>query len=530
MLKIKSYYPYFFILIFLSGIVIGQRYLQKKSNTFSKNKIESVLNYISKDYVDSVNMEQLQESAIEEMLTKLDPHSIYISAEEFHAANDPLLGKFDGIGVQFRMVNDTVVVILPLENGPSQKAGIQAGDRIVIANTDTLAGKHYNSLDIQSKLKGDRGTTVNLFIKRKGEKSLLPFLIKRDAIPTYSIDAKFMLNDSIAYIKLSRFSATTIKEFTEAMESLKEEGMKELILDLRGNSGGYLGAAIFIADEFLEKGSMIVYTEGRNRPKETYYATGSSSYIKEKIVLLIDQNSASAAEIVAGAIQDNDRGILLGRRTFGKGLVQEQANFIDGSAVRLTVSRYFTPSGRCIQRSYENGTEAYYNDYYERLHKEMLQSPDSTMIPDSLKYHTRQGRTVYGGGGIWPDVFIPADTSINFTFYNKLINQSIIYQFAFDYVEKNRKELGKYKTVDDFKTKFDKSNTLYTQFTELPEVKKLNPTKAEIKDTKNYIITLIKAEIARNLYEDGFYPIYITNDNYIKESLLLLQLNKPSTK
>ncbi|MBN1651279.1 MAG: S41 family peptidase [Bacteroidales bacterium] len=482
-----------------------------------------MLNYIDKDYVDSVNMDQLQETAIEEMLAKLDPHSIYISAEEFHAANDPLMGKFDGIGVQFRMVNDTVVVILPLENGPSQKAGIQAGDRIVIANTDTLTGRHYSSLDIQKRLKGERGSIVNLFIKRKGERSLLPFLIKRDAIPTYSIDAKFMLNDSVAYIKLSRFAATTIKEFSEAMEMLKDQGMKELILDLRGNSGGYLGAAIFIADEFLDKGSMIVYTEGRNRPKETYYASGSSSYINEKIILLIDQNSASAAEIVAGAIQDNDRGLLVGRRTFGKGLVQEQANFIDGSAVRLTVSRYFTPSGRCIQRSYKNGTEAYYNAYYERLHKEMLSSPDSTSIPDSLKYKTRKGRIVYGGGGIWPDVFIPADTSINFTFYNKLINQSIIYQFAFDYVEKNRKALNQYLSIEDFKDHFDNSNTLYNQFLELDEVKKLNPTEEDIKNTKHYITTLIKAEIARNLFEDGFYPIYIANDNYIKESLLLLQ-------
>ena len=521
MLKNKAYYPYYFILIFLLGILLGQS-LMKKKTASNKNKINRVLDYIKTDYVDSINIQEKEEAVLENLLTKLDPHSVYINAEQFHAANDPLLGKFDGIGIQFRMVNDSVVVMLPLNNGPSQKAGIRAGDRIICADTDTLVNHNYNSLDIQKHLKGERGSLVNLLIKRKDEKELLNFSIKRAAIPTYSIDAKYMLNDSVGYIKLSRFSATTIEEFSSSMKELKHLGMQKLILDLRGNSGGYLGAAIYISDQFLEKGKLIVYTEGRNRPKESFYSSGGSSFEKGDLILLIDQNSASASEIVAGAIQDNDRGLIIGKRSFGKGLVQEQMNFKDGSAVRLTVARYYTPSGRSIQRPYKNGTEDYYNDYYKRLHTEFLLAPDSSSISDSLKYKTHNGRTVYGGGGIWPDHYIVSDTSINFSFYNRLLNKSIIYQFAFDYVDKNRIDLEHFKSVEDFISNYKEDDNIYKQLSRLPEVKKMNPSTKELLESKKYILTLLKAEIARNLFEDGFYQVFLQNDNFIEEALILI--------
>jgi len=523
MLKNKAYYPFYFVLIFLIGILLGQAMMKRTGNHVNENgKINSILQYIDTDYVDSVHLEEIEEMVVEGILENLDPHSIYISEEEFNAANDPLLGKFDGIGVQFRMVHDSVVVILPLDNGPSQKAGIRAGDRIVIAGEDTLAGKKYNSLAIQKILKGERGSPIDLWIKRRGENELLPFLIKRAAIPTYSIDAKFMLNDETGYIKLSRFSASTIDEFAEAMEKLNDLGMNKLILDLRGNGGGYLGAAIFIADQFLENEMHIVYTEGRNRPKHDYKATKGTSFATGDLVVLIDQNSASASEIVAGAIQDNDRGLILGRRSFGKGLVQEQMNYRDGSAVRLTVARYYTPSGRSIQRPYENGKEDYYNDFYTRIYSQAMLAPDSSSINDSLKYKTLGGRTVYGGGGIWPDHFIAADTSINFSFYNRLLSQSVIYQFAFDYVDENRKALADFNSVTDFKDRFNKNKALLGQLLNLPEVKKLKPSEKDIKDSKPYILALLKAEIARNLFEDGFYPVFLQNDIFIKDALEVL--------
>lgn len=524
MMKNKTYYPFYFAVVLLVGILIGQRMMVRPSSDMSSdNKINNALEYIQNNYVDSIKLKEVEESVIEDMLTKLDPHSVYISEEDFNAANDPLMGKFDGIGVQFRMVKDSVVVIMPLENGPSQKAGILAGDRIIIANQDTLAGKNYSSIDIQKHLKGKRGSLVNLWIKRQGEKDLIPFNLKRAAIPTYSIDAKFMLDKQTGYIKLSRFSATTIDEFAKALNDLNDSGMHQLILDLRGNSGGYLGAAVYIADQFLEKDRDIVYTEGRNRPKQIYKASGESNVIKDPLIILQDENSASAAEIVAGAIQDNDRGLIVGRRSFGKGLVQEQMNYTDGSAVRLTVARYYTPSGRSIQRPYTNGTDEYYNDYYKRIHSIALLAPDSSNINDSLKYKTYKGRTVYGGGGIWPDFFITADTSINFTFYNQLLNQAIIYQFAFNYVDKNREQLAKYKSVESFQKNFHFEDVLYNQLMDLPQVKALKPSAKDKTDSKSYIQNLLKAEIARNLFEDGFYPIYIQNDRFIKEALILFK-------
>jgi len=523
MLKYKSYYPFYFVLIFLLGILLGQYLLNKPPPIINNNsKINNVLQYIQDDYVDSVELKEIEESVIEAMLAKLDPHSYYISADEFNAANDPLMGKFDGIGVQFRMVHDSVVVILPIKNGPSQKAGILAGDRIVISNRDTLAGNKYNSLDIQKRLKGERGSQINLWIKRRGVKELLSFSLKRDAIPTYSIDAKFMLNESTAYIKLSRFSASTISEFEKAMETLDDLGMKKLILDFRGNGGGYLGAAIYISDQFLEKGRLIVYTEGHNRSRKMYKASGASSFAKGDLIVLMDQNSASASEIVAGAIQDNDRGQILGRRSFGKGLVQEQMPYSDGSAVRLTVARYYTPSGRSIQRPYVNGTEEYYNDYYSRIHSQAMLVQDTTSVNDTLKYKTLSGRAVYGGGGIWPDHFMPVDTSINFSFYNRLLSQSLIYQFAFDYVDKHRKTLARFKTIDEYVSTFNEDESLFSQLQNLPEVILLKPTAKDLEDSKQYVLTLLKAEIARNLFEDGFYPVYLKNDPFVKEALTLL--------
>ncbi|HZX62282.1 MAG TPA: S41 family peptidase [Bacteroidales bacterium] len=531
--KLKIYLPLVYAGILLAGILLGLE-LSKVGNGISlfgrhrQEKINEVINYVKQNYVDTISRKQLEEKAITGMLQSLDPHSVYISPSEFHDANDPLLGGFEGIGVQFRLERDSITVINPVSGGPSEKLGIKAGDRIVKIDGKNVAGVKITNNDVLRKLKGKKGTKVNVSIFRKGVKGLLDYTIIRDVIPIYSLDVSYMVEPSIGYIRLNNFSATTHDEMTKALTDLNSKGMKKLILDLRGNGGGRLQAAIDIVDEFLPDGKLIVYTQGIHHAKETAYATAGGLFESGELVVLIDEWSASASEIVAGAIQDNDRGIIIGRRSFGKGLVQEELDFKDGSAIRVTIARYYTPSGRCIQKSYKNGSEDYYNDYYHRILSGEMENPDSIHFADSLKFKTPKGKTVYGGGGIMPDIYVPVGKDTLFKYFNLLANKGLIYQYAFDYTDKNRWTLN-YRSFDEFNRKFEITNSMFFDF--------INSTlKSGIKrEGKNLaasdvrIKVLIKAYIGRNILDNpGFYPLLNSIDETFLKAVSALKTGKPS--
>lgn len=489
----------------------------------SYNKVDDIFNYIVSDYVDTVDLEEMETDAIKGMLEVLDPHSQYITSDEFNMVNDPLLGSFEGIGISFRIEKDTIMVINPIAGGPSEKVGLMAGDRIVKID-DTLVIKATNT-DAIRKLKGKKGTKVDVAIYRRGVPKLIDFTITRDVIPTYSLDVAYMVNENIGYIKLNKFSATTYEEFTDAVSELKAQGMTKLIFDLRGNSGGYLGAAINISDEFLEDGKLIVYTEGKNRPKNYAFATDNGRLLKEEIIILIDEGSASASEIVAGALQDNDKGLIIGRRSFGKGLVQEQMGLPDGSALRLTVARYYTPTGRSIQKPYEKDEfEDYYHEAYDRFTNGEMYTADSIEFNDSLKYTTPGGRTVYGGGGIMPDIFVPIVTDTVHTYYNLLSNKGIIFQFAFEYTDANRPGLNKFDNFESFNRGFSMSNSEYNDLIAFAEEKGIEASKQDINVSEDKIATLFKAFVGRNLLDEkGFYPIYHQVDTTFKRAVFELQ-------
>lgn len=527
--KFTIYLPIFFALVFAIGMYIGLKMngiTSYKADVFSfhsdginNNKLNNIINYISGDYVDSIDQNELIETSIQQMLRDLDPHSQYISAEDFNLVNDPLQGNFEGIGIEFRIVEDTITVIHAIPGGPSEKVGIRGGDRIVKIEDTLVAGTGLSSREAMKKLKGDRGTEVNVEIFRRNVSELLDFTIIRDVIPTYSLDVAYKVNDTTGYIKLNKFSNTTYEEFTNALGHLHDEGVNSLILDLRGNVGGYLQAAINIADEFLAKEKLIVYTKGNKRPKRYAYATQKGKFEEGSLIILLDEGSASASEVLAGAIQDNDRGIIIGRRSLGKGLVQEQLNFPDGSALRLTVARYYTPTGRCIQKPYDKGIEEYYMEYYERFINGEMESPDSIKFNDSLKFTTPGGKIVFGGGGIMPDEYVPMDFDDN-EFYSTLIRRGIIYQFAFNYTDKIRNDFSKFDSWSHYKNDFEVNESLFKQFLEYAEDKGVELNTDEIEHSKQRIKTLLKAYIAQNLYNDeGFYPIFHQVDNIFQKAL-----------
>ncbi len=520
----KIYTPLIIAFVFVIGMSVGRQFLSNSTFVGNQNnsKLERILQYIENDYVDTVSITKIEDQAIIEMIEDLDPHSSYISRENYHSVVDPLLGNFEGIGIQFRMIRDSLTVMLPIAGGPSIKAGILAGDKIVIAGNDTIAGESMSSDNIIKKLKGEQGSKLQLQVYRSGVDSLLTFEVIRDVIPIYSLDAKFMIDDSIGYIKISKFSATTIEEFDEAIESLLQDGMEKLILDLRGNSGGYLRAAIVMADAFLEEGKLIVYTKGKNRPEKKHFAQAHGAFEKQELIILIDENSASASEIVAGAIQDNDRGQIVGRRSFGKGLVQEQLNFNDGSAIRLTVARYYTPTGRCIQRPYVDGNEAYYADHYHRMMDDLNKKSDS--IADSLKFTTPQGKIVYGGGGILPDVVIALDTSMNYYFYNQLLRKSTLIEYAIDYFNQNKSSFSHYSDIPDFYHNYSLAPSTYAHLVEKAKQQGIKPTKKEIANSQAIIINALEAELARLLFGDeAYYFVYLQEDDVFKETKNLLK-------
>ena len=497
----------------LLGIFIGNRVENFNPLSREKDKLKEVMGYVKDNYVDTMGQKAIEEKAITGLLEKLDPHSVYISAAEFHEANDPLLGSFEGIGVQFRVENDTVTVINPVSGGPSEKLGIRAGDRIVKVDGKNIAGIKISTNDVMRKLKGPKGTKVQVAIFRRGAGGLLDFTITRDVIPTYSVDVAYIAGPGIGYIRLNNFSATTHDEVHTALETLLHDGMKKLILDLRGNGGGYLKAAIDVADEFLGNGKLIVYTEGMHHAREVSKATSEGLFETGDLTVLVDEGTASAAEIVSGAIQDQDRGTIIGRRSFGKGLVQEQLDFKDGSALRLTVARYYTPTGRCIQKSYKDGLEMYNSDYYHRFMNGELEHPDSIKFPDSLKYKTPKGRTVYGGGGIMPDIFIPMEKDSALAYYNQCINRGLVYQFAFDYADRNRAAMLRFRNVDQFDHGFAITEPIFNEFVKYADIKGVKRPVRDIAKSDLYVKTMLKAYIGRNLLDnDGFFPILNTID------------------
>ena len=404
-------------------------------------KFGTLMRYVGQLYVDSVNIEDLTQRAIVSMLEDLDPHSVYFSADELKEADEPLNGNFEGIGVQFNIFQDTIMVVSPISGGPSERLGIRSGDRIVTIDGDNAAGIGITNRDVMKLLKGPKGTVVQVGIKRDGESDLLAFDIVRDKIPIYSIDAAHMLDKRIGYIKVSRFAKTTMDELREALVDLKKEGMKDLVLDLQGNGGGMLRTAIEMSDEFLSEDKLIVYTEGRSFERDNTYAQYKGLFEKGRLVVLVDEASASASEIVSGAVQDWDRGLVIGRRSFGKGLVQRPMRLPDGSAVRLTVQKYYTPAGRCIQKPYDDGVEAYRKEKFERYERGELMSLDSLELPDSLLFQTRiQKRDVYGGGGILPDLFVPFDTTYKSGTFSSILRKGLCSKYALEQVDAGRQD------------------------------------------------------------------------------------------
>ena len=524
------YSPTILSLVLIGGILIGSqlnfRVAKDPESVIGLrvdrefDKINDVINYIDHEYVDNVSRKQLVDETVQHLLQQLDPHSYYISAEELQAANESLEGQFEGIGVQFNIQEDTVVVISPLSGGPSEKVGIQSGDRIVKANGELIAGVGITNKKVMALLKGKKGSEVTVGVHRRGSANLIEFSIVRDNIPIVSIDAAYMLAPTIGYIKVNKFSKETAREFREAGETLRTQGLEKLVVDLRGNGGGYLEAATQMADELLEEGRLILYTEGRARPREVFTATAEGNFEASELVVLIDEGSASASEIVAGAIQDNDRGMLLGRRSFGKGLVQEQSSWPDGSATRLTIARYYTPSGRCIQKPYDKGVEQYYSDYYDRVAKEQYANLDSLDFPDSLKHETLGGRTVYGGGGILPDILIPPDTTGRSFYFTELLFEGIISQFAFDYVDQERSDLGQYRTAEAFTSVFVMTDELFEEFLNYAERNGIRRNLDDLKRSKYLIQNRLTALIARNLFStEGYYQIINQQDPTILRAI-----------
>ena len=482
---------------------------------------------ISRLYVDEVNEEELVEKAITSMLEELDPHSTYTNAEEAKKLNEPLEGEFEGIGIQFQMMEDTLLVVQPVSGGPSEKVGIMAGDRITAVEDTVIAGVKMSTEEIMSRLRGPKGSVVKLTVVRRDIDEPLSFEVKRDKIPIYSLDASYMIAPTIGYIRLNKFGANTIEEFQAALSKLQGQGMKDLILDLQGNGGGYLNAAIDLANEFLPQKSLIVYTEGKASKRSEFLAKGNGKFLEGKLVVLVDEYSASASEIVSGAIQDWDRGTIVGRRTFGKGLVQRPIDLPDGSMIRLTIARYYTPSGRCIQKPYEQGEgEDYDNDLAKRLEHGELMHADSIHLPDSLMFKTKRlGRTVYGGGGIMPDYFVPIDTTLYSDYHRDLVAKGVVIKTTLNYIEKNRKALTKsYRKFEDFNRKFEISNELLDELRKEGEKNGVAFNETEYNTSLPRIKTQLKALIARDIWEmSEYYQVMNQTDDVVQQALKIIE-------
>ncbi|HLN54027.1 MAG TPA: S41 family peptidase [Lentimicrobium sp.] len=495
-------------------------------------KYSSLLQIINYYYVDSTNQSDLTETAIVSLLKELDPHSIYLSKKEVQKANEPLLGNFEGVGIQFQIYNDTILVISAVPGGPSDKLGIMAGDKIIKINNEDAFGEKVTNAFVMERLRGPKGTEVTIDILRNNTLPLIDYTIKRDKIPLNSIDATFMLNEDIGYIKLTRFARTSMDEMETAIASLKQQGMKDLILDLRNNSGGYLDIAVDLSDEFLPANRLIVYTEGLRSPRMEFRATNQGNFEQGKLIVLVNEGSASASEIVAGAVQDWDRGLIVGRRSFGKGLVQRPFTLPDSSMIRLTTARYYTPSGRSIQKSYEGGVEDYYEDLSNRYKHGEFVSADSIKFPDSLKYYTPSKRVVYGGGGIMPDVFIPLDTTASSPFYTDLWRKGVFNDFVLKYLESNRGKISReYKSFPDYKNNFNIDESILSQFLSFAATKGVTPGEDSMEKSGNEIKYIIKGIIARNLFDiNSYFEIISPIDNELMHALNAMQQETLFTK
>lgn len=518
----KIFLPLIFGFILASGIFIGSK-IVPAPRANSSNKISDIIDYIQQEYVDTVNRTQLMNSSIEKMLEQLDPHSAYIPAEDLASANEPLEGNFEGVGIEFHLQQDTVMVVTAISGGPSERVGVLPGDRIIKVDGRKMTGTDITNEKVFKALRGKGGTLVTVSIFRKKSPKVLDFKITRGKIPIYSVDTYYMADPKTGYIKISRFAATTYDEFMVAMNKLKDQGMQKLILDLRGNPGGFLDAATKIADEFLGGKKMIVYTQGKSRPRSSYYANQPGIFESGKLIVLVDEGSASASEIVSGALQDWDRATIVGRRSFGKGLVQEQTVLPDGSAIRLTIARYYTPTGRSIQKPYSHGIEAYDEEVIDRYKHGELVNKDSIHLVDSLKFHTPGGKTVYGGGGIMPDVFVPLDTTYESEYMNRLFAMGLVNQFAYNYVDTHRDYLKSFKNAEAFRSSFQIDDAILNDFTQFSSKEGVVKDEKGLKKSAPMIRNQLKAYIARLIWQnEGLYPVLHDMDNAYKKALELI--------
>ena len=498
----------------------------------NSQKLATTLYLIENFYVDTANIDKVTEDAIVAALKELDPHSAYISKKDVEKANEPLVGSFEGIGVTFQLIRDTITVISPTAGGPSEKVGIMAGDQFIKIDGEESVGKKVDNEYVQKHLRGKKGTKVTVSVKRGNEKELLDFEITRDKIPLNSINAAYMLDNHVGYIKLDRFAQESTAEFKEAFTKLQSQGMESLIFDLRGNTGGYLNTAIELVDQFITEDKLIVFTEGIHSPRQEWRSTKAGLYTIGKLVVLIDEGSASASEILSGAIQDHDRGVVIGRRSFGKGLVQRPFNLPDGSQMRLTTSRYHTPSGRCIQRPYEKGAEDYAKEMEKRLKHGEYYHADSIHFPDSLKYKTDGGRTVYGGGGIMPDIFIPVDTAYNSKLYTNLVRKGALNRFTTDFGLKHRDEIkAQYVDFEHFNKSFIIGSDLINGLKKAAEEAKVEWDEEQFKHSEKFLLLQMKALIARNVWEtQQYYQVMSTVDPGIQKALEVLGSEKTYKK
>lgn len=511
--------PIILALAISAGIWIGATFAEPKGNQNDLRaalyKLQEIMTYINRDYVDSVNTNELVEFGINKMLEHLDPHSSYIPARDASLAQSQLDGEFDGIGVEFGIIRDTIYVVAPLTGGPSEALGIQSGDQIIRVDGETMAGVGVTNRDVFEKLRGPKGSEVIVEIKRKNNKDLISYAITRDKIPQYSVNASYMVDDEIGYVKVTRFAATTYDEFKESITDLKSKGMKKLIVDLQGNPGGYMGAAINMADELLGDQDVIVSQEGKVKQyNQKAIAYKAGMFEQGAVIVLINEGSASASEILAGAIQDNDRGLIVGRRSFGKGLVQMPIDLSDGAELRLTIARYYTPSGRSIQKPYGANYEAYERDWLTRYEHGEFFSADSITFNDSLKYTTQKGRTVYGGGGIMPDYFVPMDTSMSSAYINRLFSSDASREFVLEYANDNKAKFAD-MSVEQYKDNFEVNEQMLKRLIAIGEKNKVKFDQADFNKSKAYLKVLVKAHLARQLYDDSAFYMVVNDINEI---------------
>ena len=537
----NSKHTILFPLILAAGIVLGillgqfvgrnraesqLRTLMSRSGLQTTNKIMQTCALIEHQFVDSISMDSLSELVIPLMMQELDPHSVYIPARQMQAVNEPLEGEFDGIGVSFNAATDTVLVLSVIPNGPSAKAGLAAGDRIIKVNDTLVSGVKMAQDDIVKRLRGPRGTEVKLSLERRGIEDLVDVTVVRDAIPIKSIESAFMVTPDLAFIRLSQFARTSHTELMEALQRLRGEGMTKLIFDLRGNSGGYMDQAILIANEFLPEGELIVYTEDRNKHQIKEFSDGRGTATDIALAVLIDEGSASSSEILAGAVQDNDRGTIVGRRSFGKGLVQHQIPYADGSALRLTVARYYTPTGRSIQKPYVNGDEYDYEmDIVRRYRNNEFFSADSIHFADSLRFVTPKGKVVYGGGGIMPDIFIPMDTTDLTPYYMEVSGRNILYRYTLDYADRHRDALNAVHTIPELTALLDSDKSLFDDFVRYAAAQGVAPVARDIARSRKVMEAQLRAYIGRNtpLESDGFYYNIFPIDNVVSRTIEWLE-------